>query len=98
MHIKNLVSPLALAAGLLITGAASAQTWVGDQEVSDADLATVQDYCDELQAAENVAGDISTGPEETDSDDSDVGTPMADAGVNLDLITIEDCRAAGLIL
>jgi hypothetical protein len=47
---KTLVSPLALAFGLALTGAVAAQNMIGDQDVSDADWSAVQEYCDTLAA------------------------------------------------
>lgn len=48
MNTKSLVSPIALAFGLALTGAAAAQTSVGGQDISDADLPFVQQHCDAL--------------------------------------------------
>lgn len=56
MNTKSLVSPLALAFGLALTGAAAAQTWIGGQEISDTDLPFVQQHCDVL--AGGVASDV----------------------------------------
>jgi hypothetical protein len=95
---KTLVSPLALAFGLALTGAVAAQNMIGDQDVSDADWSAVQEYCDTLAADEAVEGDVTTGPEETENDD-DSGTdyPVTTGDVDFMAITLDDCREAGLI-
>lgn len=57
MPIKTLVSPLALAIGLSLTGAAAAQTAVGTQDIEDADLPAVEEHCETLA----LAGDVGAG-------------------------------------
>lgn len=92
---KALVSPLALAFGLALTGAVAAQNAIGDQDISDADWPAVQEHCDTLAADETVEGDVTTSPEEdTEGQDDDSGSDVA---VDLLSITLEDCRAAGLV-
>ncbi|GGA47515.1 hypothetical protein [Pelagibacterium lentulum] len=97
MFKKSLVSPIALAFGLALTGAAAAQTMVGGQEVTDADLAEVQAHCEALAADEtNVNGDVSD--DATIQDDAtDIGGVDPMAGLDVASITIEECREAGLI-
>ena len=86
---KALVSPIALAFGLALTGAAAAQTWIGDQEVSEADLLAVEQHCDALATAASTAA---PGEEPTvDINDS------ATLGVELASITLDQCVEAGLI-
>lgn len=50
MKFKALASPLALMAALALTTTASAQTMVGNQDVSEEDLPYVQEHCDALAA------------------------------------------------
>lgn len=97
MFKKSLVSPIALAFGLALTGAAAAQTFVGDQEVTDADLPEVQAHCEALAAGEtDVNGD--TSDDATIEDDAtDVGGEVPTEGLDVASITIEECRDAGLI-
>ena len=141
MHIKSLVSPLALAVALSFSGAASAQTMVGGVEVSAEDLPEVQSLCNSLAAGtnESLAETTDTASDDDDSDDSDAGAgdgddgddgdgdgddgndagaggddgqadpdPAADDGaasdmdnalttIDLDTITVDQCREAGLI-
>lgn len=114
MNLKTLVSPLALAAAgsLLLGSAAFAQTTVGDQEISDADLPRVTEHCVALSQADgegpadpvaedpdHMAGDPAVN-EEAQTEDAAPAEPAADAAegdtVDLAAITIEDCQAAGL--
>ncbi|WP_116653884.1 hypothetical protein [Pelagibacterium sediminicola] len=89
MFKKTLVAPIALAFGLTLTGAAAAQVMVGDQEVSDADLAAVQEHCDALELAASTAP---TGEAPTVDINSD-----PTLGVELASITLQQCVDAGLI-
>ncbi len=89
---KALVSPLALAFGLGLTGAAAAQIMLGDQMVLDEDLPAVQEHCDRLALAASTAS--------TDDDDVSVDvdeTDNATTGVELTTITLQQCIDAGLI-
>lgn len=106
---KAFVSPIALALGLALTGAAAAQTMVGDQNISEADLPRVQEHCDVLLADEAVATAPTTNDETASTDSStdvDENAPDAADGsdtatepgdLNFLAITLEDCRAAGLV-
>jgi len=85
---KALVSPIALAFGLALTGAAAAQVMVGDQEVSEADLLAVEQHCEALATAASTAA---TGEEPTVEANSDT------LGVELSTITIQQCVDAGLV-
>lgn len=92
---KALVSPIALAFGLALTGAVAAQNAIGDQDVTDTDWPAVQEHCDTLAADEAVAGDVTTSPEQdTEGEDDDSGS---DVTVDLLSISLDDCRAAGLV-
>jgi len=80
----------------------AAPTMIGQQDVSADDLPYVQSQCNTLAGVENTsstadsgsspdgAGDLSTSSETPD------GTAAALSKVDLALITIEDCKAAGL--
>lgn len=108
MTLKTLASPiaLALAAGLSLSSVAFAQTMVGNQEVSDADLSAVTEHCATLseerlagaEAAQDAVGDDAP-PSASDSaeDSADAGGEMT-AELDLEAITLEDCRAAGLAM
>lgn len=86
---KALVSPIALAFGLALTGAAAAQVMVGDQEVSEADMVAVEQHCAALETAASTAA---TGEEPTVNIDAG-----ATLGVELATITLQQCIDAGLI-
>ncbi|WEF23271.1 hypothetical protein [Paracoccus sp. S3-43] len=141
MKIKTFTAPLALAA--MLGSTAFAQTMVGDQEVSDADLPAVTQHCQTLATGSTTA---TSDPADGNADDDSDATPPANAGtmdgaqpttgtegnvdddspdpataatagtpvdsttgndgnqdadefsgsINLDLITLADCQAAGL--
>lgn len=102
MSLKPFVSPIALAtaAALAFGGSAFAQTMVGDQTINDEDVATVQAYCEALfndDAQEN--SDATTPPPGEGADEPETERLIAQntSEVDLNLITLEDCRSAGLI-
>jgi hypothetical protein len=105
----SIISSLALAAAMLVSPAVMAQdaaapTMIGQQTVSADDLPKVQAQCATLAGADgglsadttssgttnDGAGDLGTDSETPD------GTAAATSKVDLALITIEDCKAAGL--
>lgn len=114
MTPKMLASPiaLALAAGLSLSSAAFAQTMVGDQDISDADLPAVTEHCVALseerlagaEAVEDAVGDdappsASEGESAQDDEaDSAGSTDNTTSAVDFEAITLEDCRAAGLAM
>lgn len=94
---KSLVSPIALAFGLALTGAAAAQTMVGVHDVMDTDLPQVQAHCEALAAGEtNVNGDV-TDDATIQADATDIGGVDAMGGLDVASITTAECRDAGLI-
>ena len=118
MHIKAIVSATALTVALGFGTAAYAQTMIGSQTVSEADMERVKVYCEDLQNAENQAAgavdddseadDTTTGtPVDTDEDGTvDETQPAADAedtdtaavgALDMDAITLENCKEAGFI-
>ena len=115
---KYALSTIALLAGLTMGGSAFAQTQVGNNDVSDADLPYVQQHCDALRLADmNESATASTTPADEATDAAEEGDANADATadseptgieadtaarnssttVDLDTITLDDCRAAGLV-
>jgi hypothetical protein len=119
---KYALSTIALLAGLTMGGSAFAQTQVGNNDVSEADLPYVQQHCDALLLADvNDRADETTTPDGATTeagDDADSGSNIDADGVptteptgtevdtaarnssttvDLDTITLDDCRAAGLV-
>lgn len=103
----SLISSLAFATAMLVSPVVMAQdaaapTMIGQQTVSAEDLPKVQAQCNTLSAVDKTsmtadttaspdgAGDLSTSSETPD------GTAAATSKVDLALITVEDCKAAGL--
>jgi hypothetical protein len=110
MHIKAIVSATALTIALGFGTAAYAQTMIGNQTVSEADMDRVKVYCEDLQNAENqAAGATGAEAELTETDDgsgTDDTTGATDDGSNdsaavgsidMDLITLENCVEAGFV-
>jgi hypothetical protein len=102
MHIKSIVSAGALAIALGFTGAVSAQTMIGGQEISEADMERVKVHCEDLQNQENAAVGTSSNSDDATADgtegSTEQGTEEGTAGlVQLDEVTLEQCLEAGLI-
>lgn len=102
---------LAAALALGFAPAAMAQTMVGTQSVSDADLPMVTAHCATLLGEETTSSESGAAAEGSDTapaagetaPESDTDTAATDemtegtpATVDLSAITAEDCRAAGL--
>jgi hypothetical protein len=109
----SVISAVALTAAMLASPAAFAQdtmaspTMIGGQTVSTDDLPKVQAQCDTLNSVEmnSMASSDATNDEPDGAGDltdpaSDVpnGTDQATSTVDLSLITIEECKAAGLVM
>lgn len=100
MHIKAIVSAVALSSVLGFGGAVFAQdsaatvlpTMIGNQEVSEADAQRVKTYCDDLQTAANQAEGTEPAAGEADNDDDEAA---AVGSVDMDAITIENCLEGG---
>lgn len=100
MTIKSTLSIVALLSGIAFTGAAYAQTQVGNNDVSDADLPYVQQHCDALAVADLNSDIAGTNPDDVDDNTStqdDIDARNTSTTVDLDTITLEDCRTAGLV-
>lgn len=61
MSFRTLASPLALATALALSSTAFAQTMVGDQEISEADMPAVTEHCEMLATEAPAAGDAAAG-------------------------------------
>ncbi|MBE7732293.1 hypothetical protein [Devosia faecipullorum] len=105
MNIKSALSVVALLSGVAFAGSAYAQTMVGNNDVSDADLPYVQAQCDALLLNEQneFAAEMTTGDEAKAADseptglEADTAARNSSTKVDLDTITLEDCRTAGLV-
>lgn len=108
----SVISSLALATAMLVApgvyaqDAAASATMIGSQTVSAEDLPKVQAQCDTLNAAQggSQGSDSSTtnspdGASDMTDSASEVpnGTDQATSTIDLALITLEECKAAGLI-
>lgn len=121
MHIRSLISPIALAAALSLSTGAMAQTEATVQmrgvDIPAEDLAEVQSRCNMLLAEANESlvsdndedsladdndndneDDVSDGNDSTSSDDDEIsGLDQALTKIDLETITFEDCKNAGLV-
>lgn len=109
----SVISAVALTAAMLASPAAFAQdttaspTMIGQQTISADDLPKVQSQCDTLKSSQDgsLASETSTTDDPDGASDltdpaSDVpnGTDEATSTVDLSLITLEECKAAGLVM
>lgn len=86
MHIKSLAAPIALATALGFGQAALAQNMVGTQQITEADMAAVQEHCRTLAMGTDEGGSATTpggdaGNSGNADNDAVAGTgPTPDAG------------------
>jgi len=103
MHLRKLISPLAVAAILALSGAATAQVMVDDYQVPEESLTTFAQKCQALLVAQNRSLSEDVDPTETGSIDDEPGESSADFAAKeheleiLASLTIEQCRAAGFL-
>jgi hypothetical protein len=97
----SIISAVALTAAMLASPSVLAQdtmaapTMIGSQSVSEADLPEVQAQCDKLAGIDRQSEAASDASETSDAETPD-GTDQALTMIDLELITIEDCKTAGL--
>jgi hypothetical protein len=104
MTIKSGFGVLAIVSALAFSGSAFAQTTIGGFDVTDEDLPRVQAQCDAL-ALDEMNGDLAgadPSDEELDADgrtslEADTSARNDSTSIDLTVITLEDCREAGLI-
>lgn len=98
----SMISSLVLAGAMLVAPSVLAQdtmaapTMIGAQTISADDLPKVQAQCDTLAAIDkqSLATQDTTKNEEAEEPN---GADQAMTTIDLELITIEDCKAAGLV-
>lgn len=103
MHIKAIASATLLATALGFGSVAYAQTMIGNQTVSEADMERVKTYCEDLQTQANQAAGTTQDQNTTAEVDSKDGDSSKDEGgatvgaVDLDAITLQNCIDGGFI-
>lgn len=99
MHIKAIASATILAATLGFGGIAYAQTMIGNQNVSEADMERVKVYCEDLKTADEqaVGASDATTTEEPAVAEESTGETSELGAVDLDAVTLENCIEAGFI-
>jgi hypothetical protein len=103
----SVISSLALATAMFVAPGVYAQdTMIGSQTVSADDLPKVQAQCDALNSSQGGSQGSDTSTTETPDGASDTtdtatevpnGTDQATSTIDLSLITLEECKAAGLV-
>ena len=104
MHVKSVVTAVALSATMLLSGSAFAQTMFNGGEVSDADLPALQERCLDLSTAATTesATDNTSQSGDTAGDAAAAQVPQvnelqdATATLDLDTVTLEQCTEAGI--
>lgn len=93
MHIKAIASTAVLAATLALGVPAFAQTMIGNQQVSQADMERVKNFCEDLKNrdADNVTAQTNEAAPDQKDETAEVGA------VATDQITLENCIEAGFV-
>lgn len=105
---RTLVSVIALVGAMTLSGGSMAQTMVGGASVSAEDLPKVQTACNELAAKEKLSAasstddntsstDEDTSDDATSSDTNATETGATTTSIDLDLLTYQACKDAGLV-
>ena len=93
MHVKSIVSALALSAALALSGPAFAQTMFNGVELSAEDLPAVTERCEQLVTAAGTAGTAETTTEDAAAADS-TETTAATAEATTDVPAVNEVEAA----
>ena len=109
MHIKSLVSVVALSTVFAFSGPAFAQTMFAGAALSEADLGAVTERCEQLVTASTTASATDSATGDSSTDDTAGGSDAnvdeapevneleaATSTIDLDTVTIEQCTEAGL--
>lgn len=110
MTFKTVTCAIVMGSALMFGGAAYADTMVGSSTVTDADLPAVQARCDQLSTADDAS--LSQDTDAKSADDSTAGandatlngapeqvdeaTSATTTSIDIDTVTLEQCKAAGL--
>ncbi len=98
MRITTIATAALVSTMLGLSGAAYAQTMIGNQSVSEADLQRVQTHCDDLKTASQQAASSDVTQDATEPAIPSEGESSAESGaLDLESITLEQCIEAGLV-
>jgi len=104
MNIKVITAASAIVLGLAFAGPSFAETMLGGVAVADSDLPKVQEKCDALAQPESLStpGQTTDQPAASDSDgqkanDANAMATGAPTAINIDAITLDQCKEAGLV-
>lgn len=99
MRIKTITTAALVTTMLGLSGAAYAQTMIGNQNVSESDMERVKTYCEDLKTADEQAVGVEPGADEVtpapDATADDDATALGN--VDLDAVTLENCIEAGFV-
>ncbi|UJW86863.1 hypothetical protein [Devosia sp. SL43] len=107
MHVKSIVSAIALSAALALSGPAFAQTMFNGAELSEADLPAVTERCEQLVTAAETESLTESSDSSEDSTAGGADATIVDAPavneveeatttIDLDTVTLEQCTEAGI--
>lgn len=95
MRTKIIASAAAIALVMGFSGAAIAQTMIGNQEVSEADYDRVKSFCEALQLRENQASGLATDEATPAAEETETSAMIG--SIDTDLITLVSCIEGGFI-
>ena len=107
MHIKSLVSVVALSAAFALSGPAFAQTTFAGVALAEGDVAAVTERCEQLATASTTESLTESSDSSEDSTAGGADATITDAPevnemenaltkIDLDTVTLEQCKEAGL--
>lgn len=92
-----LITAVAMTAAMLVSGPSMAQTMIGGATLTAEELPIVQAHCDEL-ARVNATGQTNTSEKPVDEQtDAAAGDKALVTSIDLDVLTLDDCKTAGLV-
>ena len=95
--IRTIITTAAFAAAISLSGASMAQTMINGMEVSDSDLPKVEEQCRKLALDENGSPATTDNTDKSYEERKDVSQiDQLTTTFDLDTLTIESCKAAGL--
>jgi hypothetical protein len=98
MRITTIASTAVLTLMLGLSSGAYAQTMIGNQNLTEADVQRVQTYCDDLKtASEQAVGAEASDENATEADESDESEAGQIGTLDMDAITLENCIEAGFV-
>jgi hypothetical protein len=92
-----LISSLALATSMFVSGAAMAETVINGVTIPEQEVAYVQGHCDTLERLDSTGNSASASPTGVDMVEAPAGDAALVSSIDLDTLTLEECKTAGLV-